>query len=176
METTTKLIKDSVRRLYEAQLKKKQTDQFVNDVKKKEQVAISNYMFSNLPKGQETFDIVLDEGETFYTNHVKLKVTRVRTKKVVWNIDKLKKCLNKTMFKNVVNKTYTINDMDGLISYLKECGVNPKKFKQFIDVTEVVDEKKFDYYYDLGQIKKSDVNGCYEIKFGEPYIRLTEQK
>lgn len=170
------LIKDSVRKLYDAQQGKKQFDKYYEEVRKKEQLAISNFMFTSLPKGQNSFEIELDEGAGYYTNHVKLNVTRVRTKKVTWLLDKLKQKVGKDIYSDVVNKTYTVNDMQGLIRYLKTCGVDPKKFKRFIDVTEELDETKLDTYYETGALKTKDIEGCYTVKMGEPYIRITELK
>ena len=170
------LIKDSVRKLYDAQQEKKQFDKYYEEVRKKEQLAISNFMFTSLPKGQNSFEIDLDEGAGYYTNHVKLNVTRVRTKKVTWLLDKLKQKVGKDIYSEVVNKTYTVNDMQGLIRYLKTCGVDPKKFKRFIDVTEELDETKLDTYYETGALKTKDIEGCYTVKMGELYIRITELK
>lgn len=169
-------IKDSVRKLYDAQQEKKQFDKYYDEVRKKEQLSISNFMFTNLPKDQNSFEIELDEGVGYYTNHMKLNVTRIRTKKVTWLLDKLKQRLGKDIYKDVVDKTYTINDMYGLIKYLKKCGVDPRKFKKFIDVDETLNETKLDTYYETGALKKSDIEGCYDVKMGEPYIRLTELK
>lgn len=169
-------IKDSVRKLYDAQQEKKQFDKYYDEVRKKEQLSISNFMFTNLPKDQNSFEIELDEGAGYYTNHMKLNVTRIRTKKVTWLLDKLKQRLGKDIYKDVVDKTYTVNDMYGLIKYLKKCGVDPRKFKKFIDVDETLNETKLDTYYETGALKKSDIEGCYDVKFGEPYIRLTELK
>lgn len=176
LQKTMLLIKDSVRKLYDAQQGKKQFDKYYEEVRKKEQLAISNFMFTSLPKGQNSFEIELDEGERYYTNHVKLNVTRVRTKKVTWLLDKLKQKVGKDIYSEVVNKTYTVNDMQGLIRYLKTCGVDPKKFKRFIDVTEELDETKLDTYYETGALKTKDIEGCYTVKMGEPYIRITELK
>lgn len=176
LQKTMLLIKDSVRKLYDAQQEKKQFDKYYEEVRKKEQLAISNFMFTSLPKGQSSFEIELDEGAGYYTNHVKLNVTRVRTKKVTWLLDKLKQKVGKDIYSEVVNKTYTVNDMQGLIRYLKTCGVDPKKFKRFIDVTEELDETKLDTYYETGALKTKDIEGCYTVKMGEPYIRITELK
>lgn len=169
-------IKDSVRKLYDAQQEKKQFDKYYDEVGKKEQLSISNFMFTNLPKGQNSFEIELDEGAGYYTNHVKLNVTRIRTKRVTWLLDKLKQKLGKDTYKDVVDKTYTINDIQGLIKYLKSCEVDPRKFKKFIDVDETLNETKLNTYYETGALKKSDIEGCYDVKVGEPYIRLTELK
>lgn len=169
-------IKDSVRKLYDAQQEKKQFDKYYEEVRKKEQLSISNFMFTNLPKDQNSFEIELDESVGYYTNHMKLNVTRIRTKRVTWLLDKLKQKLGKDTYKDVVDKTYTINDIQGLIKYLKSCGVDPRKFKKFIDVDETLNETKLNTYYETGALKKSDIEGCYDVKVGEPYIRLTELK
>lgn len=169
-------IKDSVRKLYDAQQEKKRFDKYYEEVRKKEQLSISNFMFTNLPKGKNSFEIELDEGVGYYTNHMKLNVTRIRTKRVTWLLDKLKQKLGKDIYKDVVDKTYTINDIQGLIKYLRSCGVDAKKFKKFIDVNETLNETKLNTYYETGALKKSDIEGCYDVKMGEPYIRLTELK
>ena len=170
------LIKDSVRRLYELGQEKKRFDEYYNQVRKKEQLMVSNFMFSNLPKDENSFEITLDEGISFYTNPTKVIVTRIRTKKVFWLVEKLKEKLDKKTYNEIIDKTYTINDMEGLIKYLKSCGVDAKKFKKFIEVNEEVDETKLNNLYDRGEIKKKQIEDCYEVKLGEPYIRITEQK
>lgn len=170
------LIKDSVSKLYEAKQEKKEFDNYYNNVCKKEQVSISNYMFTNLKKGQESFEVMLDSGREYYTNHKKLKVTRVRTKKVIWLIGKLKKSLPPDKYKQIVNREYVITDYQGLVKYLKKCGVDPKKFKKFISVEEELDEKKLDFLYETGIINRKELDGTYELKVGEPYIKLTEIK
>lgn len=169
------LVKESVRKLYDAKKERDKIEEYYNSVRNKEQIAISNFMFTNLPKEENSFTVELDEGANYYTNHTKLLVTRVRNKKVIWNIKKLKQKLGKTIYNKIVDKTYTVNDMAGLIEYLKSCGVDPKKFKKFIDVKEEVDEKKLNAYFDRGEIKNSVISGCYEVRMSEPYIRLTEQ-
>ena len=170
------LIKDSVRRLYELGQEKKKFDEYYNQVRKKEQLMVSNFMFSNLQKDENSFEITLDEGISFYTNPTKVIVTRIRTKKIFWFVEKLKEKLDKKTYNEIVDKTYTINDMEGLIKYLKSCGVDAKKFKKFIEVNEEVDETKLNNLYDRGEIKKKQIEDCYEVKLGEPYIRITEQK
>ena len=170
------LIKDSVRRLYELGQEKKKFDEYYNQVRKKEQLMVSNFMFSNLPKDDNSFEITLDEGISFYTNPTKVIVTRIRTKKVFWLVEKLKEKLDKKTYNKIVDKTYTINDMEGLIKYLKSCGVDAKKYKKFIEVNEEVDGTELNNLYDRGEIKKKQIEDCYEVKLGEPYIRITEQK
>ena len=176
MKINYSLIEGSVRRLYEAKRKKDQIDKWYEEVRKKEQVAISNFMFTNVPKGEEHFDITLSEGVEYYTNHKHLGVTRVRRKKIIWDMNKLKEKLPKEKYKAVTTRRYEIEDMEGLVKYLKKCGVNPKRFKSFLNVTESVDEKELNNMSELGEITESDIRGCYTVELSDPYIRITESK
>lgn len=169
-------IKSSVARLYRLQQEKKDFDKYYSEVKNKEQLSVSNFMFSALPKGTESFEIELDEGTAFYEKPVKVRVNKIRKKTILWNVEKLKKKLNKNHYNEVVDKTYTISNMLGLIKYLKRCGVDPVKFKSFIDVTESVNETKLNNLYELGEVSKADLGGCYDVNMSEPYIRITETK
>lgn len=76
------------------------------------------------------------------------------------------------MCKDVIDKSYTITDINRLIVYLKSCGVDPKVFKSFINVTKTVDEKKLDKLADLGLISKEQLEGCYTLKRQKPYFTV----
>ena len=76
------------------------------------------------------------------------------------------------MSKNVIDKSYTITDINRLIIYLKSCGVDPKVFKSFINVTKTVDEKKLDKLAELGVIRKEQLEGCYTLKRKKPYFTV----
>lgn len=119
-------------------------------------------------KGIQSYD--------FQNGDTGLKFTTVKTKKLVFDLDKLKKKLDKELLSEVIKKEYTIKDMDGLIAYLKSCGVDPKKFKSFIDSNETVDEKKINELSEFGEILMDDLEGCYEVKFGTPYVKITDWK
>lgn len=168
MKVNMKEISKSVKALYNLQQQKKDFDKYYNETRKKEQLAISNFMFSNLKDNVNTFDIGVGDKN--------IKVTKVRTKKIIWDIEKLKQRVPKSLTKQFINKTYIVNDMQGLVKYLKSCGVDAKKFKKFIDVEEEVDNDKLNNLSELGEIKMKDINGCYELQLGEPYIKITEMK
>ena len=88
------------------------------------------------------------------------------------DIDALENNLSKEMSKDVIDKSYTITDINRLIIYLKSCGVDPKVFKSFINVTKTVDEKKLDKLADLGLIRKEQLEGCYTLKRKKPYFTV----
>lgn len=169
------IVKDSIRRLYEAKKKYKEVERFYNEVKKKENVIISNYMFSKYPC-QSSMEIYMDEGADFYTNKRNLRITRQRNSRVIWDVNKLKTCLSKKVFRKITDKKYTITDMDGLVTYLKSCGVDPSIFKKYIDVEIKVDPRKLDQAYEIGDLKKKDIEGCYTVEYGDMFIKMSEVK
>lgn len=101
-----------------------------------------------------------------------LVVNRVQKTSVIFDIDALEKNLSKEMSKDVIDKSYTITDINRLVIYLKSCGVDQKVFKSFINVTKTVDEKKLDKLADLGLIRKEQLEGCYTLKRKKPYFTV----
>lgn len=101
-----------------------------------------------------------------------LVVNKVQKTSVIFDIDALENNLSKEMCKDVIDKSYTITDINRLIIYLKTCGVDPKVFKSFINVTKTVDEKKIDKLADLGLINKEQLEGCYTLKRNKPYFTV----
>lgn len=110
----------------------------------------------------------------FKTKNGFVKAKTVLTVKTTWFLDKLSEKLSKNVFSEIVDKTYTITDFDGLVSYLKSCGVDPKEFKKFIDVERKVNEKKIDQLGKLGEITQEDITGCYEAQAAFKCIKISE--
>lgn len=78
--------------------------------------------------------------------------------------EKLKENLSPEVFNEIALKTYTINDMQGLTALLKKAGVNPKEFKQFVDVSIEIDKQALKRLYEDGEITKADLKDCYTAK------------
>lgn len=169
-------VKDSLYRLYTAKENFDYAKEYYDTVRKKENVVISNYIFSELPKGSKSFDIELDDGERFYKDKKTFSVCTYRRTTVTWLIDKLKETFPKKTFNKFVDKTYTINNMPGLIEYLKTCNVDPAVFKMFVDVECTVNKEKLDNLYNLGEVTKKQLRDCYIIEYGDPCVRMTEKK
>lgn len=167
-------IYDSVRRLYEARETYNEAKKYLDEVNKKESLYIRNFMFSNCQ--EKFFEISLSEGMNYYNNPVKLKVQEVVSQKIKWLLSKVKEGLTKEQYNKVVDKQYMIVDMPGLVKYLKSCGVNPKEFKKYLSVQETMNESKLEKAYDLGEVKRKQLEGCYEIVNSNPYIKITEMK
>lgn len=109
----------------------------------------------------------------FNDNLSHYKVRPVINKKINWDIDKLSKKLDKEVLNEILVKEYSINDFGNLIEYLKSCGVDPKKFKKFIDVKKTVNNKKIDELSQLGDIKEDDLSGCYELQANFSYVKIS---
>lgn len=168
-------IKDSVRILFEARKKLNSVKKYVDEINRKESLYIKNFMFSNLR--DKVFEITLDEGESYYQSPQKVRVQQVVRSKVVWKLEKLKERLTKEQINSIVDKEYTIIDMKGLSEYLKVCGVSAKEFRKYINVSEQLSESKLEIAYETGEIKKKQLEGCYEVEnVGEPFIKITELK
>ena len=94
-----------------------------------------------------------------------LKASKVdRVTSLVYDIPKLKQKIDAELFNEIVDKTYTITDIDALISLLKKAGVKPKEFKKLITVSERVNNGKIQQAYSVGEISLQDISGAYEVK------------
>ena len=99
-------------------------------------------------------------------------VTRIQSSRVEFNPDKLEKALGKELSCDVIQKHYEIVDMNGLVTYLKECGIDPKVFKSFIFVRKTVNTKELDKLEELGKITAEQIKGCYTVKSQSPYFTV----
>ena len=105
-----------------------------------------------------------------------LKVTRIQRTNVEFDVDKLERVLSKEIAKKVITKKYEVINMEGLISYLKKCNVDPQVFKEFLNVTKFVDTKEMDKLEELGKISINQIRGCYSVKKSNPYYTVSEMK
>lgn len=128
---------------------------------------MEDYFNCNNIDGKLTFECN-DE----FANSSKFVVTRIQSSRVEFNPDKLEKVLGKVLSRNVIQKHYEIVDMDGLVSYLKDCGVSPKVFKSFITVRKTVNTKELEKLEELGQITAEQIKGCYTVKSQSPYFMV----
>jgi hypothetical protein len=89
-------------------------------------------------------------------------VTLVKKVTIKYNLKKLKRALKKLSIEtNAIRKTVTVIDVSGLIEYVKSLGGDPKVFKSFLEVEEIVDSKAIDALYEDGSIDyKKDIKPC----------------
>lgn len=95
---------------------------------------------------------------------------------IKWNFKKLAKNLGNKLFKQVVNKKYIVNDMLGLIEYLKSCNVDPNIFKKYIDVEYSLNEAELDNLESLGKVKAEQLEGCFNLSFSKPWYSVEKKE
>lgn len=163
-------IRQKVVELYELERKYKELSKKYKEKKDKLSVAVQNYMFCN--KG-------CAEGFRFDVGQQQmLGVKKITPTSIIWDAEQLERSLDKEVAKEVIQKTYTITDIEGLVEYLKTCGVSPKKFKSFLYIEKRVDETKLEQLNALGEITPKQLEGCYTTSTKSSYLRisLTEEE
>lgn len=131
-------------------------------------VAIKNYMYCNKGIGNK-FQFRVKSKQN---GNRMVTVKKIEPSTVSWDAAKLEEVLDKDARRTVISKTYTINDMEGLVDYLKSCGVNPKRFKAFIEVERQVDNMALEQLSSLGKIDADALKGCYTVNKGSSYLRI----
>lgn len=160
--TNDKKVFSEILDLYRLEQKFKFAKQEYDNQKKKLSLGIRNYMFS---KDYSQLDFKSRE-------FGKVHVSNIIRKSIVWDVEKLKKTLDKDLTDQFIEKKYIVNNMQGLIKLLKEAGVKPKEFKKFITVEEKVNQQKMNELSEIGEIDKEDIGGCYELKEAEGYLKI----
>ena len=152
-------VKLNVVRLYELTKSHRESEKEYNKEREKLQRDISNFLFTHGIDGCE-FRATIGN---FAKEPKVISAKRIKRKRITYFAEKLEKLLGKEKSKKVINKTYVINDFKGLVAYLKECGVDPKIFKTFIDVQREVDTKSLEQMYELGDVTLEEIKGSYNV-------------
>lgn len=154
---------------FQAQREYKKAQEKFGEIKKDFYGIMSEYFeYNSIEGGKVSFDEGADSPP--------LVVTRVQNTRIKFDPEKLEKALGKTLSEDVIVKRYTINDMFGLVSYLKQCGVDPKVFKSFITVSKTVDDKALDQLESIGKITAEQIKGCYTVNKDRPYFTVSVGK
>lgn len=149
--------------LYKLENKFKIAKESYEKKKKELSVSVKNYMFV---KNYQSLEFKSKE-------FGKVHVSKVVRKTIIWNVEKLKEKLDKEILDEIIEKKYIVNNMPGLIELLKEAGVSPRQFKKFITVEEKVNQQKMNELSEIGEIDGEDVDGCYELKEADGYLRIS---
>lgn len=164
--------RQSVRKFFEKQSRFKKVQSQFNELKAQFNSDMEDYFECEGIEKSLTFlceDIIEGNGSD-------LVVNRIQKSSVEFDPDKLAKALGKQLAKQVIIKKYEITDIDALIAYLKECDVNPKIFKSFLNVSQTVDTQELDRLEELGKITVEQVKDCYTIKRQKPYFTVSVKR
>ena len=162
-------VKHQVVELFKLERQFNEMKKSYQDKKEKLTVAIKNYMYCN--KGM-TNDFQF-RVKSKQSGDQMVTVKKIEPTSIVWNAEKLEQVLDKEDCKLVIEKTYTISDMEGLVTYLKFCGVSPKRFKSFIEVTRKVDESALEQLDAVGKINREELEDCFTVDKKSSYLRIS---
>ena len=141
-------------------------------IKSKFSGEISKYFDEN-PDLKSAIFTANNDSDVECTGYIVNKIQRANVK---FDCDKLEKALGKKLSDVLIFKTYSIIDMPGLISYLKECNVDPQIFKSFLHVEKYVDKAQLERLEGIGKLTQEDIQGCYTVELSEPYYKVSLQK
>ena len=105
-----------------------------------------------------------------------LVVSKIQKARISWNISKLRSILGKEVSKQVIDKKYTIVNMQGLIEYLKSCGVDPGGCSIIIRIEEAVNVKELDQMEQIEKVNEEYLKSCYSVKLQDPYYSVRSGK
>lgn len=88
--------------------------------------------------------------------------------------EKLKLNLAPEIYNEIINKSYSVRDIEKLKKLLKLAGVSATEFKSCISVEETVNREVLKQLYDVGDIKKADLDGCYSATISKS-IKIKEK-
>lgn len=156
-------VKQQAIELFELEKKFKAISKTYQEKKSKLSLAIKNFMYCTKGANEEF---------SFEQGDILMRVKKITPTTIVWDPDKLEERLDKEVREQVIEKRYTVEDMPGLIKYLKSCGVDPKVFKSFIAVEKKVCTEALEQLEALGEITREDVAGCYRVEVKTSYLRI----
>lgn len=124
-------------------------------------------------KENDTKTVTVDMSDIFPGS---IKVSQVQRVSVNFDAGKVERALPKSIASKVISKKYEINDIDGLVAYLKSCGVDPKIFKSFLSITKSVNVRELERLNELGEFDEHDLDGCFSVTRSDPYYKLKAEK
>lgn len=126
---------------------------------------LAKYM-SRANKTDYKFDVEKDSELTYNYDDLEesYRCKYIEATQIIYDAEKIEEKFDKEFCNDVINKTYIVNDINGLIKLLKSSGVDPKQFKKFLYVEKTVNKEKLESLFDLGELSLEQLNGCYDTK------------
>lgn len=105
-----------------------------------------------------------------------ITVTKVETKEVIWDMNKLKgKIKDEKQRELVFQKNFNVTDWTGLMALMMSAGIKFKQFKEYVDISESVRENQIDKLVDLGLLSEEDIKECATVKIKSRYYKMKEK-
>lgn len=103
-----------------------------------------------------------------------IEVKKVERIDINFDIEKLKNVLDKEVLIEIIDKTFTISDLELVKKAFKAAKMSPEQFKSAIEIKEIVNKQKVNKLYEIGDITTEKIKGCYEAKLIK-YITLSNK-
>lgn len=149
MDIENSVIENSVIELLKLQIKEKKLQQKIAETKTIIQKHFDRTGYKKLlvKRGDDEFRAT--KSERAYVNYY---------------FDKLVERLDKEVLSEIINKEYTVNNIEKLTALLKKHKVKPKDFKKYITKQETLNRERLNHLYEIGDITGKDLKGCYDAK------------
>lgn len=172
-DSNKKDVKDIILEYYQMNEALKAMSKEVEEIKKSFYSAMDE-VFKESESVKKRFKMFADN----LSDDLALIITKTSKKSVEFKLDKIQEKFkdSKELLICFINKRYIINDYKGLSKYLKSINADPKIIKKFIDVESFVNTNAIERAVNAGDIMKSDLEGCYDIKEGKVYYSIREDK
>ena len=124
------------------------------------------------------YDFIRSKIQQYFENEKnnKIKVNGVAATKrerieIIYDIEKMREKIDRKLFNKITERTYFVTDIESLIVLMKEANIKPKNFKKYVKPQIKVNKDAIEKAYDVGDISKDDLQGCYTAKVTK-YIEL----
>ncbi len=93
---------------------------------------------------------------------------------IKYNVESLKERFDDDLFIEMTKRSYTINNINAMVSLMKDAGVKAKDFKSLLDVAIVPNNAAIKELYDHGEITMAQLKGTFEAKISKT-IKIVEE-
>lgn len=93
---------------------------------------------------------------------------------IKYNVESLKERFDDDLFIEMTKRSYTINNINAMISLMKDAGVKAKDFKALLNVVIVPNNAAIKELYDHGEITMDQLKGTFEAKISKT-IKIVEE-
>lgn len=166
MEVMKVDVRNAVLEYLDRQAKFKQAEAEFNRYKKEFYGNVRKFMER---KGNKSF--VFRDG-----SNRKFSVSDVRPTKVTFDASKVRKALSEDVCEAVIVRDVRVEDMDGFLQYMEQIGADMPLVESFMQVQETVDQEELNDMVETGKVNMEDLEGCYELKVSDGYIKITEME
>lgn len=93
---------------------------------------------------------------------------------IKYDVERLKERFDDDLFIEMTKRSYKINNINAMVSLMKDAGVKAKDFKALLDVVIVPNNAAIKELYDHGEVTMDQLKGTFEAKISKT-IKIVEE-